>query len=203
MNLNSCYLLSSFNLKKEKEKEKKKTKSQLTHIFFFFSLREDLEAKSAMNQKLLKEVEKYQSMFEAARDIFEKKSKEEYEKVEQLTTEFQEVVQQLEQAEHLLEKKEGEIKQQTLRIETLEKEKKDQEESYSQLSTDFEGQTNELTELQTRLSHLEQILQGSYTVLFPSIPLVDFLFLFLLCCNIGAQESAEKTSEMKNAAEQM
>lgn len=68
-------------------------------------LEADMTAKSAMNDRLGEEVKKYQVMFDNAYKIVETKSKAEFEKYEELRTQLEDVVHQLEHSEAHLEKK--------------------------------------------------------------------------------------------------
>jgi len=67
-------------------------------------------AKGASNDRLNEEVKKYRSMFEGAYDILETKSREEYQKIEELRAQFEEVVHQLELTEGVLEQRTSELK---------------------------------------------------------------------------------------------
>jgi chromosome segregation ATPase len=139
-------------------------------------LQTELSAKTAANDRLGEELKKYQSMFDNAYHILETKSREEFEKIEELRGQFEEVLQQLEQTEGLLEHKTTQLEQNERELEIAVKTVAEVNTSLETVSLKLNATEAEKQALQIQFLQLEE----SNSSKFPSFNLSIFFPPFFL-----------------------
>jgi len=149
-------------------------------------LQTDLTAKAAANDRLSEDLKKYQVMFDNAYRVLETKSKEDYETVEKLRAQFEDVVQQLEQAEDLLAKKSHDLEQSGKEVEASAAIIAELEAQLEHTILEVNKKDSEHEALQTKFAQIEESNKSKFLVFFFFFQ-VPFLFFSPPCSRHRAE----------------
>jgi len=158
-------------------------------------------AKGASNDRLNEEVKKYRSMFEGAYDILETKSREEYQKIEELRAQFEEVVHQLELTEGVLEQRTSELKKSESDLEAAVKTTAELNNLLEAASLSLNTKDAEKGALEIKFAQLEDSNNSNIFSSSPGMDIVPKSLTYSCTTIIGLKASLENGEQASTSAQ--